>query len=87
MSESTEPDSIPLYEEIRAGVLTHLAPDAVQTHLYMNETTHRSYADVRRVVVDYIEAQRSARPDGGPVPVAGSVRNILIGTGVGVIVK
>ena len=53
----------PLGEAIRAGVLTLVAPEAVQTHLYLIEATQRSSADVRRVIVDYIEAQWSTRPD------------------------
>eukprot|EP00971_Amphidinium_carterae_P052216 1027963-Amphidinium_carterae.1 len=52
----------PVDEDIRIGVLTHLAPEKVAEHLYLYSDTVRTYADARKVVVDYVEAMRSRQP-------------------------
>ena len=52
-------------EEVKRGTIIHLAPEAVQTHLYLNEAKYSSYADVRRAIVEYVEAHRSVRTDDG----------------------
>ena len=40
--------------------LTHLAPERVRVHLYLNEGNYTTYASLRRVTSDYLEAQRTA---------------------------
>ena len=56
--ETRYTDSVP--DQIRCGVLTHLAPERVRVHLYLNEANYVDYASLRRVISDYVEAQRTA---------------------------
>eukprot|EP00971_Amphidinium_carterae_P035511 699254-Amphidinium_carterae.1 len=48
-----------LDEEIRIGVLAYLAPEKVSEHLFLFADKLQTYADARKVVFEFLDAQRA----------------------------
>ena len=43
-------------EDLKIGVIVDLAPQSVQEHLHLNAGELKTFAQVRRVFLDYVEA-------------------------------
>ena len=44
-------------EDVKIGVILDLAPPSVQQRLHLNANELKTYAQVRRLVLDYVEAE------------------------------